>query len=199
MLYNLIHRFAEKRKLSRVDVAVCRTTANEDRALVFDKLNSALNLIEEYAPETLRAFRQDAPSILVAMIPAASARYVHRRRRVELEIEHVLDAQASARSIACMLVHEAQHVRLCRLGFGYDEPIRGRIERLCFRAQRNFARRLPDAGGLVAEAEAWIEADLESIYSRTAYQESRVAALKALGCPDWFVKTMAWIAQKRIA
>ena len=140
----------------------------------------------------------DIQSVVVAGAPSAHASYIHELRAVELYDEYVLDAQTTPDSIACTLVHEAQHARLYRLGFGYDKAIGVRIEKLCFRAQRNFARLLPDGEKLVAEAEAWMEADPE-VFSNEARRGRELQALRDLGCPEWFVKIMAWIARRRAA
>ena len=112
--------------------------------------------------------------------------------------KYVLDAQTTPASLACLLIHEAQHARLRRLGFGYDETIRNRIEKLCYRAQRNFARLLPNGGALVAEAEALMEADSE-FFSNESHRRRDIKALRELGCADWIIKTAAWVARRRTA
>jgi hypothetical protein len=117
---------------------------------------------------------------------------------VELYQEHVLDAQTTPASLACLLIHEAQHARLRRLGFGYDETVRHRIEKLCYRAQRNFARLLPNGDALVAEAETRMEADPE-FYSNESHRRRDMKALRELGCPDWIIKAAAWVARRRTA
>ena len=199
MWQRLFFRFGAKRTFRRLKVAVWALSTSEETALAFDKLDSALRLIEKYAPEKSRTLQVDVRSILVAGLPTFRACYIHKLRMVELYQGYVLDVQTTPESLACSLIHEAQHARLYRLEFGYDESIRGRIERLCFRAERNFARLLPKGDGLVAEAEAWMNADPESVFSDESLRRSKIEALRELGCPDWIIRTVAWVSRRRAA
>jgi hypothetical protein len=199
MWQRLIFRFRAKRTLHRLSVAVALLSTSKQRALAFDKLDSALGLIQKYAPGKFRALQTDVRSILVAGLPTFRGRYHHKHRMIELELDYVLDAQTTTESLAWTLIHEAQHARLRRLGFGYDEPIRARIERLCFRAQRNFARQLPKGEKLIAEAETWMEADLEAVFSTEARKQANLKALEDLKCPGWIKKTAAWVYKRRTA
>lgn len=72
-------------------------------------------------------------------------------------------------AIASMLVHEATHARLWRAGVRYEEPLRYRVERACYRQQLNFVRRLPAEAG----RDAWV-----------AYQSAELAALSAENYSD---------------
>lgn len=170
-------------------------STSEEKVLAFDKLILALDLIDKYAPEKFRTLQMDVRSILVAGVPTALGTYIHKLRMIELYDRYVLDTRTTSESLACTLIHEAQHARLRRLGFGYDETIRSRIERLCFRAQRNLARRFKN-DALVSEAEAWMEADPE-FFSNDSRRERQISALRELGCPDWIIKALAWIARRR--
>ena len=116
---------------------------------------------------------------------------------IELFDDYVVDSETTAEKLACTLVHEAQHARLFRLGFGYQPEIRGRIERLCFRAERNFARALPDQSELVTRAEQWMEADAEQHFSTEARREAGFRALRELGCPEVIVRVVRWISGRR--
>lgn len=198
MRRRLLFRFSDKRELHRLPVAVWMLTTSEEKALAFDRLGSALGLIERYAPTKLQALQEDVRSILVAGHPGIWGCYVHKLRMIELYSDYVLDDRTTPESIASTLVHEAQHARLYRLGFGYDEPIRARIERLCFRAERNFARLLPKGEESVARAEALIEADLEPIFSAEGRRQANLEALAKLGAPAWLTKIAAWVSRRRI-
>ena len=60
----------------------------------------------------------------------------------ELEDNFVRAEDTSVAQIASAIIHEAIHARLMRLGFGYEEPKRLRIEQICFGAQQAFAEKL---------------------------------------------------------
>jgi len=180
MWQSFFFRFGEKRVLRGMSVAVWVLSSPDQRGLLFEKMESALRLIEKLAPDKFRALQRDVRSILVAGVPTFRGRYVQKLRMIELYHEYVLKVQTVPESLACTLIHEAQHARLFRLGFGYDEPIRERIEKLCIRAQRNFARLLPNGDDLVAEAEAWLAADLEPIFSNKSRRQADLRALREL-------------------
>jgi hypothetical protein len=165
--------------------------------LAFEKLERALGLIGQYAPAKLEAMQSDVESILVAGDPSVSGYYIPKLRMMELNVDHVLDEQTTAEALACTLIHEAQHARLWRLGFGYKEAMRARIEKLCIRAERNFARLLPDGGELVAAAETWLAADLEFTFSIEGRRQAQLKALEELGCPAWSVKLVERISRRR--
>lgn len=198
MLRRLLFRFSAKRELHRLTVAVWKLSTSKERSLAFDRLDAALGLIERYAPNKLKALQKDVRAILVAGLPSFWGCYVHKLRMIELYSDYVLDDQTTPESIASTLIHEAQHARLWRLGFGYDEPIRARIERLCFRAEKNFARLLPKGEESVARAEAWIEADLEPVFSIEGRRQANLNALEKLGGPSWLIRIMAWVSRRRI-
>jgi hypothetical protein len=196
MLERLIIRLSEKRRLHDLPVAVWVVTPSDDR-IAFGKLDAALRLIQQLAPEKFQAVQKDVHTILVAGLPTYRGCYVHRLRLIELERGYVLDRETTPESIACVLVHEAQHARLWRLGFCYDEPIRGRVEGLCYRAQRNFARLLTNGEDLVAEAEAWMSVGLDTFFSNASVRQRKLGAMKELGFPRWTISAMAWVYSLR--
>jgi hypothetical protein len=199
IIERLLFRFSAKRQLRRLRVGVWALSSRREKFRAFEKLERALGVIEQYAPAKLEALQSDVETILVAGEPTIRGRYIHKLRMVELYDDYVLDQQKSPEALACTLIHEAQHARLRRLGFGYEEPIRGRIENLCFRAQRNFARLLPDGGELIDDAEAWMAADPELNFSNEAKRRTKLKALSDLGCPAWLIKLLDRISRRRAA
>lgn len=197
MFQKLALRFSEKREIKGLPVAVFRLCTREERAEAFEKVEAALALIEGFAPLKLDAMRQDLRSVLVAGDASAWGYYVRKLKMIELFAHYVLDEETTPESIASTLIHEAQHARLWRLGFRYDEPIRGRIERLCFQAERSFARRIPDGAAQFERAEAWMAADPELHFSNDARSNANLKVLEELGTPAWLVRFMDWVHRRR--
>lgn len=197
LFQRFFYRFGTKRTLHDVTVAIWMLSSSEEKALAFDRLEMALGLVKKYAPAVFTTLQGDLRSILVAGDPTYEGFYIHDLGMVQLDDKFVLDKATTPNDLACYLVHEAQHARLRRLGFGYEAHIRARIERICIRAQRNLARLLPDGEELVAHAEAWMNADLEAHYSTDSFIQRNVDGLKAAGCPDWLVNALAWVANRR--
>ena len=196
-------RFGTKRRLRGLAVAVWAINPGECEA-IFDKLDGALGLIESHAPDKFRNLRKDVTSILVAGSGSASGLYIPQLRVIEIYHKDVLDETAGW--VATLLIHEAQHARLFRLGFGYQEAIRGRIERICHQAEKNFALRLPDGDELVSVADDRLREDLEFIHSSEGRlrglddrMRMELQGLEDLGCPQWLMTVMAWIYRRRLA
>lgn len=190
-------RFSEKRTLHGLETAVWFLLSNEEKELAFEKLELSLGLIKRYTPEKFKAMSSDVKSIFVAGNPTCLGSYVRQHRMVELYCDYVFDSDTTPELLAGVIVHEAQHARLFRLGFGYDEPIRGRIEGLCHHANKIFALRIPNGEALAADAEAWREADPEIYYSNYARDQSRREALAELGFPNWILKLVDWKIERR--
>lgn len=110
-----------------------------------DRVRNAVRLIAECDPVRYRRLLRDIDSIWVRLLPGNAAQYEHDRRRIVLSRRHIADKEDEV--IATYIVHEATHARLNR--FGYEEGVRGRIERCCIRRELAFARKLPDGQYLV--------------------------------------------------
>ena len=104
--------------------------------------------------------------------------------------------------MARLLVHEAQHVRLRRLGFTYEEHERERIENICKKAELVFGKRIPNGKGIIAYANKRINSDTSSSYTNKSYKlrllDSMNNSLKSLNCPKWLVKFINWLLLKKI-
>ncbi len=177
-------------------VGVWPFVSQSERATVFEKVDIALKLIREKVPCRFREFESDVRCIL-AGTPTFLGQFINELKMIELYDAYATDTETTAEKLACTLVHEAQHARLFRLGFGYEQDMRGRIERLCFRAERNFAKLLPDEDELIEQAEAWMEADAEAHFSSEARREADFRALRELGCPEVIIRVVRWIGDKR--
>jgi hypothetical protein len=75
-----------------------------------------------------------------------------------VDARFLCDPETTPANIAATLVHEATHARLDRIGYAPEK--RARVEGLCFRRERAFARRLPDSHELVAEIDRQLSATL---------------------------------------
>ena len=84
------------------------------------------------------------------------------------------------------LVHESTHGYIASRGCSYEEHRRAQIERICVRAEIAFARRLPDPGNLVAEAEAVLNFPSE-FWRSEAFSERNIKRLEVINAPRWMV------------
>lgn len=100
--------------------------------------------------------------------------------------------------IALIIIHEATHARLTRLGIGYDEAIRSRVEAICHRRELSFAKLLDDdqaihvAGYYLANP---IDYSDEAVDSRN--ETAMLADARDIGFPLWIVRYVFRARAKR--
>jgi len=115
----------------------------------------------------------------------------------ELQEEFVRAESTSVAQIASAIVHEATHARLMRLGLGYEEPKRLRIERICFDSERAFVRRLPDGDKLLEEIAATKSYYGEGHFSDAGQRDAALEGLRMLGVQKWITWLLAKLTPYR--
>ena len=101
----------------------------------------ALAMIKALDPRRFQRLRRDVPRILVLpgrrsfLSPATNSCFLHER----------LVRDGGNVSVASILVHEAVHARLRKMGLWYLPDLRVRMEELCVKEEIAFAKLLPDA------------------------------------------------------
>lgn len=118
---------------------------------VLARLDEALALIEQYAPQRWRHLRRDARAIRVERFPTRGA-YFPGDRVILTELTFLARRDISAAPVASSILHEGVHARVHAFredvlgGHGGDADM-SREERLCRRAELAFGRALPPALG----------------------------------------------------
>jgi len=163
-----------------------------DTGIVFDKVEKALWLIESYDAKRFAQIQRDIKCIFVFRHPTTRGQWHQELQMCELDDNFVLAEDISVAEIASVIVHEATHARLMRLGFGYEEPKRLRIEHICFDSQRAFVRRLPDSDELLEEIGSTKSYYGANYYSDTGRRDEALEGLRKLGVPKWLV----WLVTK---
>jgi hypothetical protein len=159
---------------------------------IFDRVERALRLIQSYDAKRFAQIQRHIKSIFIFGDPTAHGYWHQELQMCELQEEFVCAETTSVAQIACALVHEATHARLMRLGFGYDEPKRLRIEHICLDSERAFARRLPDGLELLKEIEETKSFYGAAHFSDAGRREATLEGLRMLGVPKWIV----WLVMK---
>jgi hypothetical protein len=135
--------------------------------------------------------------VLVAGIPVFHGQYINDLKLIELYDEFVFDPDTSIEELASTLVHEAQHARLFRLEFEYNESIRGRIEALCFRSERLFGSRIPNGNKIIEDANVWLSGKYDERFTNEGNREAHLNALKNSDAPKWFKGLILWLVQRK--
>jgi hypothetical protein len=103
-------------------------------------------LITRYDPARFRRLEADFTAIVV-WPTMSSAGSLNSVTRICLINRTVVEKDRGGIATATVLVHEAMHARLLRLGFRTDSATLSRVERTCKRAELHFLQTLPPFTG----------------------------------------------------
>lgn len=180
-----------------IDVAVPYLTPKAERVVIRERLEEALSLIEKYSPICMGNIRKDVNRILVSGNSTFHGQYVHKKKLIEIYETYVRNSDTTAEEISSIIVHEAQHARLFRLGFGYSEEVRERIERICFKSELNYGYRIPNGEKVISTAQNWLNSELKTRFSTYERQLDRIEALRKLGSPKWVLKILEMMVEHK--
>ena len=137
---------SHKKRYANLNLYAFERSLQDFVPLWLEKVRRSLALIKRTSPNTAARLYRDVKRILVWEIEGPA--YLSRVDAIRLNGPSLLRQDAS--SLALTIVHEATHARIAGRGIKYTGTQRGRHERLCVKAEVNFARKLPD-GETVAE------------------------------------------------
>ncbi|TGQ45915.1 hypothetical protein [Mesorhizobium sp. M00.F.Ca.ET.216.01.1.1] len=163
-----------------------------------DRVVEALSLIRQYDPIRYRRLVRDLRRIWVWAIPYRG-QFKKSTWTCELDQRFVLDEKTSSELIASVIVHEATHARLARVGIEYREELRQRIEQVCIRRQLASIKGLPKATEAFDEAERMLDAlpDMGDIAMAERAFAGELEAARYLGVPDWLLQKIVIIRERR--
>ena len=163
----------------------------------FEKIERALLLIKTYSPTRFTQVQRDVRRIFVLGDPTVVGRWHQDLQTCEIEAGYLSASETSDAAVACTIIHEATHARLMRWGFSYEESKRLRTERICFRAERAFARRLPNEEEQVRRADEMLALDGEC-FSDAGRRAAMRDGLRTLGVPRWVVSILDRLTKERV-
>lgn len=190
--YLRLSRTAARRVIC--DVPVGFVTGEFAEAQVCGALAGGLELLKQYQPDVIARLREQTEGILVWEATTGVAAWHHGARLVIVDTRFLCASGTDSTQIAATLVHEATHARLDR--FGYAAGRRARIEAICFRRERAFARRLPESESLVAAIDRQLQRD-PSYWTDDASRQRVTDELIKLGVPARVVRIIQLISGRR--
>jgi hypothetical protein len=171
---------------------------HEERSLIYKRLDEALSLLKVGAPGRYERVRHALKGFLIFGTGPINADYDWTTGVCRLGETFILAPDTTAAAVACTIVHEATHGWLFKLGIPYEEPIRYRIELVCIKASLLTAQRLPGAEAQVERCRRQLSID-PGFFSNGSFTERAADDLRALGLPEWLIRTLVWIRRKRAA
>jgi hypothetical protein len=173
----------------------------EELEVATNKVSEALRLIAIHDPRRFAKLTRDVRRIWVGAT-YNRGEWLSKLRMCVLRFEYVVSPDTSPARLALILVHEATHARLDRLGCTYAEKDRAEVERICVRAEIALAERLPDGAPLAENARGRLEFGPE-MFTDAAFKARGERALKQLGWIGRLVgaigRAMLWLDRRRAA
>jgi hypothetical protein len=182
-----VFRRATHRLVHGLTVGVVTESFDAEAAL--DRVAAGLDLLAYYQPSTVVRLRQDAQGILVweREISIGVASWHYGVKLIIIDARFLCDPETTSANIAAMLVHEATHARLDRLGYAPEK--RAQVEAVCFRRERGFARRLPDSQELLAEIDRQLQRD-PSYWADDTHIQRVGDELAKRSVPSWLIRAI---------
>jgi len=179
----------------RVDGLLILAFADRDTGRILARVEQALALIARYDGLRYRQLLRDLDRIWVTLLSSALGDYTPATRTCRLDKRFVLHNVVDPELIAAVIVHEATHARLNRLGIAYAEQQRPRIEAICTRREIAFADKLPRGKAVRILAEQrlakygnlnlWTDAAI-----RARHLEGGKENLRHVGYPEWLIRAI---------
>lgn len=140
----------EQRTLRGLPVTLINTRPDIDSELIFQRLDTALGLIQQYRPATFAQLLEDFSRIHVVRYPCRAAFYPDSRTCV-IELTFSVNPEFTEAQIASSIVHEGMHAHVYAMGQS-DPSQRPDEERLCRQAELEFGLAIPDGEAIVRRA-----------------------------------------------
>ena len=188
--YRLVFSLSVKRSINGIRVGLF-SPRKEDEEVGFSKIGRALDLIAECDPVRSRRVRRYVGRVLVfGTEPWRIAGWFDESALCLITEPYFNSTDTSTADLACTLVHEMTHARLCAVGIPYTEPYRSRVESACFREEIRFANRLPDGQRQIETAHRHLSRDA-SWWTDAEMTKRRFSHLRDEGVPRWLLTVLA--------
>lgn len=151
----------------------------------FEKVVDVIELIHRHDPARGRRVARDVRYVLVTRTATSGGEYWPNPRCVLVNASNVCRQVPEA--IAMIVVHEATHARLWRMGVGRFPDV-GRLEHTCVEAEITFARRVPGTEPLIEGARR----KLATKYWEKPRDAAFETYLTDLGYPRWLRRLLLW-------
>jgi len=161
----------------------------------FQRINSALGLIQRHHPPTFDRIRTQVRGILgFGTEHYRLAHWDNAARLCVVTVHYLQSADTTPSHLALTLAHESMHARLSALGAKYADGRRAHLEVICAMAELALARRLPDSALHVERVQRlisnWASAG-EAEWSNETMRSDELTDLRAFGVPRWLISLVS--------
>jgi len=167
----------EKRTLRGMPVTLINTRTDINSEMVFNRLDTALGLIEQYQPATFAQISRDFSRIHVVRYPCRAAFY-HDSRICLIELTFSVNPDFTEAQIASSIVHEGMHAHVYAMGDS-NASDRATEERLCRQAELAFGMAIPNGEAIVQRAVESLQLGDEDVAPVIDWQQAQQAIADA--------------------
>lgn len=140
-----------------VPVLVHNARPDISTAAALERLDAALGLIEQYAPERFATLTTDFSGILVRRYPCRAAYYPDLGICL-IELTFLVHPDITPAQVAASIVHESVHARMGAAGIRDGSKAAAAYEeRLCRQAEIEFGNLVPGGAAVVERARAALD------------------------------------------
>ena len=168
---------AESRTIRGIPVTLINTRPDIDSAMVFDRLDGALGLIQKYRAATFDDIRRDFSRIQVARFPCRGAFFPDSRVCLT-ELTFTVNPEFTEAQIASSIVHEGMHAHVHAMSLS-DPTQRPDEERLCRQAELEFGMAIPNGEAIVRRALESLALDDNDVAPAIDWNEAQQAVANA--------------------
>lgn len=167
----------EKRDIRGIPVTLINTRPDIKSELVFQRLDTALGLIQQYRPDTFAQISRDFSRIHVVRYPCRAAFYPDSRTCL-VELTFCVNPDFTEAQIASSIVHEGMHAHVYAIG--ESDPLnRANEERLCRQAELEFGLAIPNGDAIVQRATESLQLGDEDVAPVIDWQQAQQAIAAA--------------------
>jgi hypothetical protein len=170
----------DQRLVRGIRVRLINSRADIRTDQVIERLDSALGLVEQYAPRCYRRLSRDVAGFRVERFACRGA-FFPQSREILVELTFTVNPEHGLPEIASSILHEATHARVAHRCGPLPESTRAREERLCRRAEIAFGLSVPGGEIVLARARAALNLTPEEVAPTVDWREAarRVASVDA--------------------
>ena len=189
--------FYPNSNVRELNIGFARSVKPNEVEKVLELLGNCFDLLKAYFPQKFKDMTRDVKKIYVTGklkvfdAPNARAAFLPDIKGIALPINlFILTEEDKYRIefIASLIIHEAQHARLHRLGFSSNRNMLGRQEKICYTLQRRFGCKLKNGLEIVEYCDYALSVDLEKYYSSEEFLVRQITALESENVPNWVKK-----------
>lgn len=167
----------EKSSLRGIPVTLINTRPDIKSELVFQRLDTALGLIQQYRPDTFAQISRDFSRIHVVRYPCRAAFYPDSRSCL-VELTFSVNPDFSEAQVASSIVHEGMHAHVYAIG--ESNPLnRANEERLCRQAELEFGLAIPNGDAIVQRATESLQLGDDDVAPVIDWQQAQQAIAAA--------------------